>query len=106
DILRGPVDTEMTAIDSAVKQIGDAERGVIIVIREHHPEWVARQVDKKHGRLKEEETDLRHYGIGAQILVDLGVKEMILLSNNKRNIVGLEGYGLKVVGQKALNDRY
>ncbi len=40
--------------------------------------------------------DLRDYGIGAQILVDLGVKEMRLLTNNPRKIVGLEGYGLKV----------
>lgn len=41
--------------------------------------------------------DLRHYGIGAQILVDLGVKQIRLLTNNPRKIVGLEGYGLSVV---------
>jgi len=41
--------------------------------------------------------DLRDYGIGAQILVDLGVKEIRLLTNNPKKIVGLEGYGLKVV---------
>jgi 3,4-dihydroxy 2-butanone 4-phosphate synthase/GTP cyclohydrolase II len=40
--------------------------------------------------------DLRDYGIGAQILVDLGVKEMRLLTNNPRKIIGLEGYGLKI----------
>ena len=40
--------------------------------------------------------DLRDYGIGAQILVDLGIKEIRLLTNNPRKIVGLEGYGLKV----------
>ncbi len=40
--------------------------------------------------------DLRDYGIGAQILVDLGVKQMRLLTNNPRKIVGLEGYGLSV----------
>lgn len=40
--------------------------------------------------------DLRDYGIGAQILVDLGLKEIRLLTNNPRKIVGLEGYGLKV----------
>ncbi|MCK9431754.1 MAG: bifunctional 3,4-dihydroxy-2-butanone-4-phosphate synthase/GTP cyclohydrolase II [Candidatus Omnitrophica bacterium] len=43
------------------------------------------------------EVDLRDYGIGAQILVDLGVKQIRLLTNNPRKIVGLEGYGLKVV---------
>ena len=41
--------------------------------------------------------DLRDYGIGAQILADLGVKNMRLLTNNPKKIVGLEGYGLRVV---------
>ncbi len=41
--------------------------------------------------------DLRDYGIGAQILVDLGLKDLRLLTNNPRKIVGLEGYGLQVV---------
>ncbi|HUI30096.1 MAG TPA: bifunctional 3,4-dihydroxy-2-butanone-4-phosphate synthase/GTP cyclohydrolase II [Candidatus Acidoferrales bacterium] len=41
--------------------------------------------------------DLRDYGIGAQILVDLGVKKMRLMTNNPKKIVGLEGYGLEVV---------
>ena len=43
------------------------------------------------------EPDLRDYGIGAQILVDLGLKDLLLLTNNPRKIVGLEGYGLRVV---------
>jgi 3,4-dihydroxy 2-butanone 4-phosphate synthase/GTP cyclohydrolase II len=41
--------------------------------------------------------DLRDYGIGAQMLVDLGVRDMRLVTNNPKKIVGLEGYGLKVV---------
>ncbi|MFH1825398.1 MAG: bifunctional 3,4-dihydroxy-2-butanone-4-phosphate synthase/GTP cyclohydrolase II [Candidatus Firestonebacteria bacterium] len=41
--------------------------------------------------------DLRDYGIGAQILVDLGIKNIKLLTNNPRKIIGLEGYGLKIV---------
>jgi 3,4-dihydroxy 2-butanone 4-phosphate synthase/GTP cyclohydrolase II len=46
--------------------------------------------------------DLRDYGIGAQILVDLGVRSMRLLTNNPKKIVGLEGYGLTVVGRVAI----
>jgi 3,4-dihydroxy 2-butanone 4-phosphate synthase/GTP cyclohydrolase II len=41
--------------------------------------------------------DLRHYGIGAQILVDLGVKNLRILTNNPKKIVGIEGYGLRVL---------
>ena len=41
--------------------------------------------------------DLRHYGIGAQILVDLGLKNLRYLTNNPKKIVGIEGYGLRVV---------
>ncbi len=57
--------------------------------------------------------DLRHYGIGAQILLDLGVRRMRLLTNNPKKIVGLEGYGLEVVERvpiempaRAANRRY
>ncbi len=43
--------------------------------------------------------DMRNYGIGAQILVDLGVREMRLLTNNPKKMVGLDGYGLRIVEQ-------
>ncbi len=46
--------------------------------------------------------DLRHYGLGAQILADLGVKQIRLLTNNPRKIVGLEGYGLSVTERVSL----
>ncbi|MFO7931061.1 MAG: bifunctional 3,4-dihydroxy-2-butanone-4-phosphate synthase/GTP cyclohydrolase II [Desulfosalsimonas sp.] len=45
------------------------------------------------------QADLRDYGIGAQVLADLGVKKMKLITNNPKKIVGLEGYGLSVVEQ-------
>ncbi len=57
--------------------------------------------------------DMRDYGIGAQILVDLGVKELRLLTNNPKKIVGLEGYGIKIkeriaieVGKAEKNEDY
>ena len=43
------------------------------------------------------QADLRHYGIGAQILVDLGAKRLRILTNNPKKIVGIEGYGLQVI---------
>lgn len=49
--------------------------------------------------------DLRDYGIGAQILVDLGIRKMRLMTNNPKKIVGLEGYGLKVVERVPIESR-
>ena len=46
--------------------------------------------------------DLRNYGIGAQILVDVGVRKMRLLTNNPKKMVGLEGYGLSIVEQVSI----
>ena len=48
------------------------------------------------------DADLRDYGIGAQILADLGIKKMRLLTNNPKKIIGLEGYGLSVIEQVPL----
>ena len=46
--------------------------------------------------------DLRDYGIGAQILLDLGLKKICLLTNNPRKIVGLEGYNLEITSTEPL----
>ena len=45
------------------------------------------------------QADMRNYGIGAQVLVDLGVKKMRLLTNNPKKIIGLDGYGLSIIEQ-------
>ena len=45
---------------------------------------------------------LRDYGVGAQILRDLGVTDMILLTNHNRTVVGLEGYGIRIVGHRPI----
>ena len=58
-------------------------------------------------------TDLRHYGMGAQILHDLGVRKIRLLTNNPKKVVGLDGYGLEIIEQLPIrlesnphNERY
>jgi 3,4-dihydroxy 2-butanone 4-phosphate synthase/GTP cyclohydrolase II len=46
--------------------------------------------------------DLRDYGIGAQILIDLGLRKIRILTNNPKKIVGLEGYGLEITGREPI----
>ena len=50
------------------------------------------------------QADFKEYGIGAQILRDLGVRKMRLLSNNKKHLVGLRGYGLEITALEPIRD--
>jgi 3,4-dihydroxy 2-butanone 4-phosphate synthase / GTP cyclohydrolase II len=89
-------------LQGAMETIGREGRGVLVLIREP----VSNSLSDRMSSLMDAKTiggaELRNYGVGAQILLDLGVRDMILLSNTKRTIVGLEGYGLAVVGQRPI----
>lgn len=89
-------------LHGAMKMIGEAGRGVVVLIREPRPTALSDRVRRKLGEPVEQTSELRDYGIGAQILVDLGVHDMIVLSNTQRNIIGLEGYGLTVVETRSV----
>ncbi|MFC4167780.1 3,4-dihydroxy-2-butanone-4-phosphate synthase [Teichococcus aestuarii] len=78
----------------AMEAIAREGRGVVVLIRDVKPTALSERV--RAGRDRSEQPELRDYGIGAQILADLGVREMILLTNHPKAIVGLEGYGLTV----------
>ncbi len=111
--------------DGAMRLIADAGRGVLLYLRQEGRgiglanklrayELQDRGADTVEANLALGlPVDKRDYGIGSQILVDLGVKEMRLITNNPRKIFGLEGYGLKIVGRMpmqteptAYNKRY
>ncbi|MGG2383151.1 GTP cyclohydrolase II, partial [Salmonella enterica] len=79
-----------------MKAIGEAGRGVVVLIREPRPNALSDRVKRRLGQPVEEQGQLRDYGIGAQILLDLGLKDMIVLSNRVKGLVGIEGYGLNV----------
>jgi len=83
----------------AMGMIAETGRGVVVLLREWTPTALS---DRLRGLMERgvPGPELRDYGIGAQILLDLGVHEMILLSNTERTIVGLDGYGLSVVGRR------
>ncbi len=99
DMTGGP---HWIAIHNAMHMIGRAGRGVVVLIREHRPTALAERVAQLARGQRPPQEELRDYGIGAQILLDLGVGNMILLSNRRRTIIGLEGYGLNVVEQRAI----
>ena len=96
DVL-GAHDDKATSLNAAMERIGQAGSGVIVLLRPPSRSALSDKIRKLKGEA-EPQADLRDYGIGAQILLDLGVKEMILLSNSKRPVVGLEGYGLVIKG--------
>ena len=87
---------------ASMRIIEEVGRGAIVLIREPMATSLSDRVKAKEGQQPSGPVELRDYGVGAQILLDLGVKEMILLSNTERTIVGLEGYGLEIVGREPI----
>ncbi len=90
-------------LHQAMRMIGEAGRGVVVILREPSPRSISERVMVALGQRDASPADLRVYGIGAQILGDLGVKDMILLSNTGRTIVGLDGYNLRVVETRPID---
>jgi 3,4-dihydroxy 2-butanone 4-phosphate synthase/GTP cyclohydrolase II len=88
-------------LHDAMHMIEAAGRGVVVIIRDWRPDGMSEQVRNNRDR-QVAPPEIRDYGIGAQILADLGVRDMVRLSNNPRPIVGLEGYGLRVVETRPL----
>ncbi len=84
-------------LQKSMEMVGEAGRGVIVVIRDTSPTDPSDRVKQIQSAPTRPVNELRDYGVGAQILVDLGVRDIILLSNSQRSIIGLEGFGLRVV---------
>lgn len=90
-------------LEATIRMISERGRGVILVIRDVSPAGISQAINLRLGNEPQKWTgELRHYGIGAQILQDLGVKSMILVSNQRRTIVGLDGYGITLAGHEPI----
>ncbi|MGH7776098.1 MAG: bifunctional 3,4-dihydroxy-2-butanone-4-phosphate synthase/GTP cyclohydrolase II [Candidatus Dormibacterales bacterium] len=113
-------------LDAAMAAIADEGSGVVLYISNHEGRGIGlvdklRAYNLQDGGLDtveanealDQPTDSRDYGIGNQILYDLGVRKMRILTNNPRKLIGIEGYGLEVVEQVPIrvpanlhNERY
>ncbi|MDP3711883.1 MAG: bifunctional 3,4-dihydroxy-2-butanone-4-phosphate synthase/GTP cyclohydrolase II [Mycobacteriales bacterium] len=102
-------------LDAALKAVADEGRGVVLYVRGHEGRGIGLMHKLQAYQLQDAGSDTvdanlelglpadaRDYGTGAQILVDLGIRTMRLLTNNPAKRVGLEGYGLEIVGRVQL----
>lgn len=92
-------------LSKSMELIAEEGAGVIVVINRPMKGVVTRFMELRaagKGAGEPEVEELRDYGVGAQILAEMGVEEMVLLTNTHHTLVGLEGYGLSIVGERPI----
>jgi len=94
-------------LESAMKAISAAGRGIVVVLRESGASSLSSVISQKLAVASDSgaSRELRDYGVGAQILTDLGVRKMILLSDTRPNVVSLYGYDLEITDWQPIHRR-
>ena len=96
---------ERDVLGESMRIIAKENRGIVVLLRTTRPTFVS---DIVSGRVAEDidRRRVKEYGVGAQILLDLGIKDMILLTDTpEKKIVALEGYDLNIVGTHAIRGK-
>ncbi len=92
-------------LQRSMEQIAAEGSGVIVLINRQRADAFTTAVRRQAGEQVEVPMEeLRDYGVGAMILAELGVHDMILLTNTHHTLVGLDGYGLSIVGERRIED--
>jgi 3,4-dihydroxy 2-butanone 4-phosphate synthase / GTP cyclohydrolase II len=102
----GELSERSELLHRSMEIIGEEGAGVIVVINRPMQRLMSRTIEIKNSVRAGEAPpmeELRDYGVGAQILAELGVHDMVLLSNTQHTLVALEGYGLSIVGERAID---
>ncbi|MFC4294673.1 3,4-dihydroxy-2-butanone-4-phosphate synthase [Novosphingobium tardum] len=90
-------------LSRSMELIAGEGSGVVVVINRHRADGFTTAVKRKAGEPVELDVEeLRDYGVGAMILADLGVLDMVLLTNTHRSPVGIEGHGLRVIEERPI----
>ncbi|MGJ8653916.1 MAG: 3,4-dihydroxy-2-butanone-4-phosphate synthase [Opitutaceae bacterium] len=97
DIFRSSENGGYKSLQSAMQKINETGHGVLLYIEQ--PQGGIRIVEGKERNVAPSKMDFRDYGIGAQILVALGLQKIRLLSSTQRKVVGIDGYDLEIVEQ-------
>lgn len=102
--LLGDKGPRRSQFNRAMAELGKEECGVLVFLRENRKTYITDEIARKDNKNAKASANIKTYGIGAQILVDLGVKDFVLLSNSEQNVIGIEGYGLNIVGHQKFDD--
>ncbi len=103
DVLGDTTRGKVGELATAMRMIGEAGRGAVVLIRESAPTALSDRLKRRLGQQPSGNGELRDYGVGAQILLDLGIRDMVLLSNSRRTVVGLEeGFGLRIADHRPI----
>ncbi|NML08213.1 3,4-dihydroxy-2-butanone-4-phosphate synthase [Sphingomonas sp. G-3-2-10] len=90
-------------LERSMQIIGEEGSGVIVAINKRRNDAFSVALEMRNGVREPDMEELRDYGVGAMILSELGVHDMILLTNTHHTLVGLDGYGLSIVGERAID---
>ena len=98
----GEMAPRSAVIRRSMEIIAEEGSGVLVILNRPVGGWISRAVAARERADSTTMDELRDYGVGAQILSELGVHDMVLLTNSHHTLIALDGYGLSIVGERPI----